>query len=189
MAISGKNLLHLFLIYLEGSISEEMKFRSLITKTELVLDDVKRFNLKVYTSLVSSIRGNKKDSFAVGQQQTFPSCFLHSFFFTGSARSPDGIHLQPFRSKFKFDMKFHDEISRKLLAQERASLHVNVSTEFPRAMNSYSLVSFHIPFISFFLPFFLFFTRTFANRLKRSCQLARNQWLSFHGRYEISSER
>lgn len=36
-------------------------------------DDVKRFGLKVYTSLVSSIEGgNKNDSFAV-DQQTFPS--------------------------------------------------------------------------------------------------------------------
>lgn len=89
-----------------------MKFRSLIIKTKLVFDDVKRFGLKVYTSLVSSITGNKNDSFAVGQQQTFPSSFfLHSFFLPVSGQLDSSTEFTPNPFDDRSNLNSNDEIS------------------------------------------------------------------------------
>lgn len=173
-----------------------MKFRSLIIKTKLVLDDVKRFGLKVYTSLVSSITGNKNDSFAVGQQQTFPSSFfLHSFFLPVSGQLDSSTEFTPNPFDDRSNLNSNDEIS-SITAKFRGNFSPRTCQLTCKCFNRVSTryeflfpvspLSFHIPFIfSFF-----FFT---------SCEYIR-QWiktqlpwletltrrLSVHGKYKIS---
>lgn len=154
-----------------------MKFRSLIIKTEQ--DDVKRFGLKVYTSLVSSIEGgNKNDSFAV-DQQTFPSSSFLLFARCRISSIPPRNSPPTLSFEFKFDMKFpRHKFRGNFSGQERASLHVNVLTEFPRGINSYSPLSHSIYFFLFSLFHLM---RTLANESKRR----HNDYL-FMEKYKIS---